>query len=89
MKLQNVTLLKIGHHGSATSTSDALLKTVKPESAVISVGANNSYGHPASEVLKRLQRYGVSIYRTDQNGYVTVTGLDKELSITPERGKGA
>ena len=88
LKLQNITLLKIGHHGSATSTSDALLKTIKPQNAVISVGANNSYGHPTGEVLERLQRYRAHIYRTDQNGCITVTGLDKELTITPERGKG-
>ena len=63
----------VGHHGSATSTSKAFLDAVKPETAIISVGADNSYGHPRKEVLDRLTEAGAEIYRTDINGTITVT----------------
>lgn len=64
-------LLKVGHHGSATSTSDELLTAVSPRLALISVGRNNSYGHPRYEVLNRLQDSGATVYRTDLDGLVT------------------
>jgi competence protein ComEC len=64
-------LLKIGHHGSATSTSEELLAAVRPRIGVISVGRQNSYGHPRWEVLRRLADSGVSVYRTDMDGLVT------------------
>ena len=64
-------LLKVGHHGSATSTSPELLAAVRPRLAVISVGRQNSYGHPRYEVLQRLADSRVSVYRTDVNGLVT------------------
>ena len=64
-------LLKIGHHGSATSTSPELLAAVHPKFAVISVGARNVYGHPRREVLDRLEAAGVAVYRTDVDGAVT------------------
>jgi len=63
-----VQILKVGHHGSRTSTSDLLLKTVRPEIAVISVGAKNSYGHPRAEILERLKSFGIRIFRTDESG---------------------
>jgi competence protein ComEC len=64
-------LLKVAHHGSASATSDALLATVHPRYAVISVGAKNVYGHPRREVLRRLQNAGVATYRTDEEGAVS------------------
>ncbi len=64
-------LLKVAHHGSASGTSDALLATVHPRYAVISVGARNVYGHPRREVLERLARAGVRTYRTDEEGAVS------------------
>lgn len=64
-------LLKVAHHGSASGTSDALLATVHPRYAVISVGARNVYGHPRREVLERLARAGVKTYRTDEEGAVS------------------
>ncbi len=64
-------LLKVAHHGSAMSTIPELLAAVHPRFAVISVGARNVYGHPRSEVLKRLGESGVATYRTDLDGAVT------------------
>jgi competence protein ComEC len=64
-------LLKVAHHGSASGTSAALLATVHPRYAVISVGARNVYGHPRREVLERLQQAGVKTYRTDEDGAVS------------------
>jgi len=64
-------LLKVAHHGSATSTTPLLLERVHPRFAVISVGARNTYGHPRGEVLTRLGDAGVMTYRTDLDGAVT------------------
>lgn len=64
-------LLKVAHHGSATSTTPELLAAVHPRMAVISVGYNNLFGHPHESVLKRLQYGKVQTYRTDQFGAVT------------------
>ena len=58
-------VLKVGHHGSSTSTSDALLAAVSPRYAVISCEAENEYGHPHAETLEKLDELGVSLYRTD------------------------
>ena len=71
--LPDIDLLVVGHHGSRFSTSEELLAAVTPEIAVISVG-KNSYGHPASETIERLEQFVESILRTDQMGHVTVTG---------------
>ncbi len=64
-------LLKVAHHGSATSTIPLLLERVHPRFAVISVGARNTYGHPRGEVLARLERSHVLTYRTDMEGAIT------------------
>jgi competence protein ComEC len=74
-------LLKVGHHGSSTSTTPEILNSVKPTMAVISVGFRNSYGLPKSDVLSRLQSSAVHVYRTDVNGAVTFY-LDGH-SVTP------
>ena len=65
-------ILKVGHHGSSSSTSDKFLKSVNPQYAVISVGKDNSYKHPSDKVIQRLEKYGVKIYRTDNNGTITM-----------------
>lgn len=67
-------VLVVGHHGSKYSTSYALLKTTQPRFALISVGANNTYGHPTQEVLERLAQYDCIVYRTDQNGKIIYRG---------------
>ena len=63
-------VLKVGHHGSHTSTTPRFLSTVHPNFAVISVGAHNRHGHPAPEVIERLQQSGVTTFRTDRTGAV-------------------
>ena len=70
--LSAVEVLVAGHHGAATSTGDTLLEQLTPELVLISVGAENSYGHPASETLERLRQSGASVYRTDQCGNITI-----------------
>jgi competence protein ComEC len=73
-------LLKVAHNGSASSTSAPLLAAVKPQFALISVGARNPFRHPRAEVLDRLQTRHIATYRTDQSGAVTFY-LDGEKVI--------
>ncbi len=75
-------VLKCGHHGSNTSTTEALLKAIHPKYAVISVGENNTYGHPANQILERLSEYGVKTYRTDKSG--TIVAISDGTNITLE-----
>lgn len=63
-------VLKVGHHGSKTSSSVPFLQRVKPKYAIISVGANNRFGHPHAEVLQRLKSFDCQIYRTDLHGAI-------------------
>jgi competence protein ComEC len=67
-RLAPVTLLKIGHHGSKTSTNPDFLQAVMPQQAVISVGRHNTFGHPRAEVLGRLESAHVRTFRTDRSG---------------------
>lgn len=78
---RQVQLLKVGHHGSSTSTSEAFLEYCSPLAAVISCGRNNRYGHPHEEVMERLERYGCMIYRTDECGAVSVYVRDGKMWI--------
>ena len=64
-------LLKVAHHGSATSSTAEFVRAVRPQWAVISVGRGNSFGHPRKETLERMEEEGVFTYRTDRNGAVT------------------
>ena len=70
--LPDIEVLAVGHHGSKNSTSAELLEAVAPEVGVISVGENNSYGHPAAESLARLREAGADIYRTDRQGNILI-----------------
>jgi competence protein ComEC len=76
-------LLKVGHHGSATSTSRDLLEAVKPRLAVVSVGLGNSYGHPRREVLERLADSRVAVYRTDLDGVVSFFSDGNSANLRP------
>lgn len=81
--------IKLGHHGSKTSSSTQWLSVVKPKWVFISVGKGNTYGHPASETISRLNNVGAKIYRTDLLGTITatsdgiITSVDKNPSIQP------
>jgi len=75
------TVLNIGHHGSRTSTSDAFLNAVNPTAAVISLGANNTYGHPHREVMDRLNDRGIPVYRTDQLGTIRMITDGQQVSF--------
>jgi competence protein ComEC len=66
----DATILKVAHHGSKSSSTEEFLKLVKPQIALIGVGEDNSYGHPNTNVLERLQSIHCKIYRTDENGEV-------------------
>jgi len=68
VELPELELLVAGHHGSKNATSDSLLKLTSPEYVFISAGQNNRYGHPNQAVLERLEEYGCTVYRTDQQG---------------------
>lgn len=72
--LPRLELLIAGHHGSNSSTSFELLSETMPHTAIISVGKNNSFGHPSREVLDRLEMFGCQIYRTDTDGTVIIKG---------------
>jgi competence protein ComEC len=76
-------LLKVAHHGSATSTIPELLAAVHPQFAVISVGARNVYGHPRIEVLQRLANSKVPTYRTDLDGAVTFYLDGQRVTVQP------
>jgi competence protein ComEC len=65
-------ILKVAHHGSRTSTSQALLDAWRPDIAVISCGRGNRFGHPAIEVLRRLEASGATVFRTDRDGQITI-----------------
>lgn len=79
----DVDLLKVGHHGSATSSTDLYLAAVTPKYAVISCGADNAYGHPHKEVLSRLMQAGARILRTDLSGTVVFRTDGNTLELIP------
>ncbi|HEX6496574.1 MAG TPA: ComEC/Rec2 family competence protein, partial [Acidobacteriaceae bacterium] len=78
------TLLKVGHHGSRTSTTSAFLGLVAPQDAVISVGRSNTFGHPRPEILERLREDHVRVFRTDEFGLTSfVLSPDGGIAATP------
>ena len=79
-------VLKSPHHGSRTSSSDDYLKTVKAKDVIISLAADNEYGHPHKQTLDRYKKYNMNVYRTDQDGTITITtdGSD-DYTISKEK----
>lgn len=78
-------VLKVGHHGSSTSTSKNFLKKTEPTYAVISCGVDNSYGHPHREVMQRLEKAGIIVYRTDLNGTIESVSDGNQIIFNVER----
>lgn len=79
------TVLKVGHHGGNSSTTYPFLREIMPEYAVISVGENNTYGHPSEGALSRLRDAGVELYRTDLQGTIVCRSDGKTVSFTTEK----
>ena len=79
-------VLKVGHHGSTSSTNYNFLKKVNPSIAVISVGLNNDYGHPKEKILEKLKNNNIKIYRTDINGNIIITTDGDKLKVKVENG---
>lgn len=77
-------VLKVPHHGSGRSSSQELLKAVKPKVSIVPVG-NNNFGHPSQETLERLIKSGSMVYRTDENGAVTITTDGKRMKVKTVR----
>jgi len=83
------TVLKVGHHGSDTSTSYLWLRESSPDYAVISVGSDNSYGHPTEATLSKLRDADVKTFRTDMQGHIICTSDGKSVSFSVDRNPGA
>ncbi len=75
-------VLKVGHHGSAYGSSGAFIAAVRPRYAIVSVGRHNLFGHPAPSTLATLRHIGATIYRTDENGAVTVESDGHNVTVT-------
>lgn len=82
----NVDVLKAGHHGSRTATSQSLLDATTPKFAIVSCGARNTYGHPNDEFLKRAEDNNMTVYRTDLLGSITCRVEDNGLVFDFEKG---
>ena len=78
-------VLKVGHHGSSTSTLKAYLQAVNPSVALISCGQDNEYGHPHQETLQKLKKQKAAVYRTDKNGTVVIATDGQTLTVKKER----
>ena len=79
------TVLKLGHHGSRTSTDEAWLTKVQPQLGIISAGKDNSYGHPHPEVIAALEKLKIPYLRTDEHGTITVTSDGSQIHVTSEK----
>ncbi len=80
--LAPVTLLKVGHHGSKTSSNPEFLAAARPEEAIISVGRNNTFGHPRADVIERFAEERTRLFRTDEFG-VTTFLLTRDGGVCP------
>ena len=85
--MRPIRILKVPHHGSATSSSQPFLDALRPDIAVISAGRGNPFGHPVPSVLERYRNIGAAIYRTDQDGAVTVETDGTTVRVTTFTGR--
>ena len=76
-------VLKVGHHGSAYSSTPAFIGAVRPRYAIVSVGRHNLFGHPAPTTIATLQGFGATVYRTDKNGAIIVSTDGANTVVTP------
>lgn len=79
------TVLKLGHHGSSTSTDENWLRAVQPQLGIISAGKDNPFGHPHAEVIRALNNLGIPYIRTDEHGTITATSDGSQLHVTSQR----
>lgn len=78
-------VLKVGHHGSNTSSSDSFLNQVSPKYSIITVGKDNSYGLPKENIIKKLENINSIVYRTDEKGTIQIISNGKEIAINTEK----
>ena len=74
-------VLKVGHHGSQYSSAEEFLEKVRPKIAVIEVGKDNQFGHPSLRIIKRLERLGAEIFRTDEKGTVKIVSDGSQFKV--------
>ena len=79
LEIGKINILKVGHHGSSTSSSENFIQRIAPELSIISVGRENTYKHPSESVLKRLEQIGSKVYRTDEVGNIMIE--QKKLKV--------
>ena len=79
-------ILKLGHHGSDTSNSEAFLDAISPEYGLISSGLGNKYEHPIKEIMQRMEERNIEVYRTYESGSVVITITTDDVSFSCEPG---
>ncbi|MFJ5717500.1 ComEC/Rec2 family competence protein [Neobacillus sp. NPDC093127] len=80
-------VLKLGHHGANTSTSEAFLTKVQPKYAIVSAGKNNQYGHPTAETLQKMQAHNIQVFRTDEQGTIIATSDGSTITFNTDPAK--
>ena len=80
-------VIKVGHHGSSTASTDAFIAAVAPKYAIVTCGEGNSYGHPHKEAIAVLQKYGVEIWRCDTDGSIRFSTDGDTLSVKGSKGE--
>jgi competence protein ComEC len=85
-EIRRTDVLKVAHHGSRTSSTEDFVSAVQPVFAVISVGLDNSYGHPNRDVVERLRQHHAVVYRTDQDGLITIRSDGRRLHVETHSG---
>lgn len=86
-RLPECDVLKVGHHGSRTSTGETLLLETKPDFAIISCGEGNDYGHPHKETMEKLRAAGTNVFRTDVSGTIVVETDGKTLNVQTQKSE--